>query len=180
MADRTESRLTRDLMLEAVPFITQKTPSECLTLRSIDPDNEEQGTYKFFSQHFGSTRDLVLGSCNIIGQSCPINLQWRRPRLEEKRVLLTNNERNHGCAISSSCFQTFDQFLNLPYLDIFLRIVCLRCAHAGQTIQASRPPNLKETEYTSRQTFPYPEFEENRGQFDVLYSKRWWRRYEKP
>lgn len=40
--------------------------------------------------------------------------------------LRTDNERNHGCAITAGGFEAFDQLLDLPDLDVLLRIVGLR------------------------------------------------------
>ena len=38
----------------------------------------------------------------------------------------TDNERNHGGSISSGSLQTFNQFLNLPNLDISVgRVIIL-------------------------------------------------------
>ena len=37
----------------------------------------------------------------------------------------TDNERNHGCAISTGSFKTLDELLDLPDLDVLLSLVGL-------------------------------------------------------
>lgn len=46
-------------------------------------------------------------------------------------TILTNNEGNHGCPISSSGFQAFDQLLHLPDLNVLLGFICLGVTHFG-------------------------------------------------
>jgi hypothetical protein len=44
----------------------------------------------------------------------------------------TNDERNHGGSISSGRFESLDQFLDLPDLDVLLGLVRLRVTHDGR------------------------------------------------
>lgn len=60
MADRTDCRLTRDLILEAVPWTRQEK-----LVSSHGVWEEKAGyPYVFFSQHLGDLRDLRFGGCN--------------------------------------------------------------------------------------------------------------------
>lgn len=55
MADKTDRRFTRDLMLEAVP---------CRNALDHKPSQRHPAkTYKFFSQHLRRPGDLILGRC---------------------------------------------------------------------------------------------------------------------
>lgn len=45
---------------------------------------------------------------------------------------LTNDQRNHGGAISPSGLKALDKLLHLPYLDVLLSFVRLSRAHVGR------------------------------------------------
>jgi len=94
MADKTDSRLTRDLMLEAVP----NSSANILAARE--------------TWSLGAAAELGLQAW-IDGNS------------------LTNDERNHWCAVSTRRFETFDQLLDLPYFNILFGLVGLGSTHNG-------------------------------------------------
>jgi hypothetical protein len=113
IAERTERRLTRDLMLEAVPWGRQ------LCAHSFSqPKCERRFTHKLFSQHLRSARDLVLGRCASSAESpCALCRQGRAR---------TDNERDHAGAVTAGGFEALDQLLDLPYLNVLLGVVGLR------------------------------------------------------
>lgn len=43
----------------------------------------------------------------------------------------TDNERNHGCAVTTRLFKALDQLLDLPYFNVLLGFVRLRVTHDG-------------------------------------------------
>jgi hypothetical protein len=47
----------------------------------------------------------------------------------DQRVGLTDNEGDHGCAISSCRLEALDEFLDLPDLDVLLCFVLRRGRH---------------------------------------------------
>lgn len=109
MADKTDCRLTRDLIFDAVPW--------AMLAHGGRVDDVLGVAYVFFCQHLRGTRDLILGGCHNISQ----HGGGLKPSVC-KRVALgcihTDNERNHACAIATSGLKTLDELLDLPDLDL--------------------------------------------------------------
>jgi hypothetical protein len=77
--------------------------------------HEVRKTHEFFSQHLCSARNLILGRCTwLVGGA-----------LSGVQVSRTDNERNHGGSISTGGFETLDQLLDLPDLNVLLRLIGL-------------------------------------------------------
>ena len=49
----------------------------------------------------------------------------------------TDDEGDHGGPISSGGLEAFDELLDLPNLDVLLRLVCLRGAHDEQRVKCT-------------------------------------------
>jgi hypothetical protein len=81
--------------------------------QTVDAGLDVGGGTKLFGQHLGRARDLVLGRCACQWPPC------------SQRGLLTDDERDHGCAIAAGSFKTLDQLLDLPDLDVLLGVVGL-------------------------------------------------------
>lgn len=114
MADRTDCLLTRDLMLEAVPC------KVAVRFAMSKAGIKTTSSYVFFGQHLGDTGNLFLRSC-IVKSVFSCRSGWL-PVLATRgrwwRGGLTNDEGNHGRAISSGGFEALDQLLDLPDLDL--------------------------------------------------------------
>ncbi len=91
-------------MLEAVPWKI-----------SVPSGAEYQETHEFFSQHLGGAGNLILGRCTWSVCGSFTGMQGSH----------TDDEGNHGCAISASGFEALDQLLNLPDLNVLLSLIGL-------------------------------------------------------
>lgn len=112
MADRTDWRLTRDLMLDAVPWGSQHITEAEICM---------QRTYS--SANIFAARDTwSLGATRSV-----------RPQLhiQVRAALRTNDERNHGRSIAPGGFQSLDELLDLPDFDVLLSLIGLRVTHFG-------------------------------------------------
>lgn len=118
MAERTERRLTRDLMLEAVPYHIRQ--------RAVIHNYELQ---RKFNLQILQPTSLPLVKLDLLGLRIHIsNASSKKVDAES----LTNDKRNHRGSISPSGLKALDKLLHLPYLDVLLSFVRLSRAHVGR------------------------------------------------
>jgi hypothetical protein len=111
MADRTDCRLTRDLMFEAVPY---------RDISNVSQDRRDQSIH------------ILQPTSSQPGKLDPLGLQTLVSTAVCTHVaVLTNDEGDHGGSISSSGFQALDELFHLPDLDVLLGLVGLGVTHFG-------------------------------------------------
>lgn len=120
MADRTDCRLTRDLMLEAVPCRCRLAICHWAWWSAREAHQERSGRTYSSANILATWETWDLGAvwCESVfrffaqagGSPGSDQAEGRRRR--------TDDEGNHGCAIATGSFKTLDELLDLPDLNL--------------------------------------------------------------
>ncbi len=129
MADRTDCRLTRDLMLDAVPCSARQTGtcpqinthSGRSYVRILQPASWQRG------------ETWSLGAGRGGGQSALDTSAARGGRQGRRH---TNDERDHARPVAAGSLEPLDQLLHLPYFDLSAKAA--RSARGGRRADTPR------------------------------------------
>lgn len=97
---------------------------QCPSPISVRPGEQLEAERTYSSASIFAARETwSLGAA--FGVRTHANAKWE--------ARLTDDQRDHGGAISSSSLKTLDQLLDFPYLDVLLSLVLLRGTHVDLT-----------------------------------------------
>lgn len=106
MADRTDCLLTRDLMLEAVPCID-----------GVSVLLEHQGRALRIRRTYSSANIFAARETWSLGAGRK-SVSRAGTRRVSTGATRTDDEGDHGCAVTTSGLEPLNELLDLPYLDL--------------------------------------------------------------